>query len=300
MEDQDPVTLPQEPAALPMEYRRDIRIENVVLDRTDIVNLMSLVQSKTNDAQELQFATENEALFESREKLEEEVRRVFRINYNIHDFKDNMLSGYDVINLDTGGIPENIKSVYISNINAFKTAASGRLPRNGVDIFVDFKRPSMAINFLNMPSNPTDNKSVANVFGLDEDWVISTHQKLREFLDSRKTKRSFIHRSGVYDLFLYVIYIPILLWGAFRIESNFSSVFVESSVVFLAAIYIYGFVLSLVSGRVIFQYLRWLFPIVEYSPKRSMAYKVHRRVIGFILSGLGIAILYDVIRTVFS
>jgi len=298
MKDPDPVPTQYEPAALPSRYRRDIRVENVILNQTDLVNLISIIQNKTNDAQRLHIKSIGPASLDEQKELEEDIQRVFRISYNIMDFEDNSFSGYDTINTNSGDFPDKIKSVYISNSEAFKEAANGRLPQNSVDIFIDFKRPSMAINFFNLPSNPTENNSIANVYGLNEDWVISTHQKVREFFDKRKTKRSFIHRSGIYDLFLLGVYIPILLWVAFRIESKFPNAIKESSIVSLIAIYAYGVLLSLMLGRVIFQYLRWLFPIVEYDSKRSIAPQI-RGVIGIILLGLGTAFFYDIIRTVF-
>lgn len=256
-----------------------------------------MVAAKTLTAQTLQAKFEDASLFGSQENLKEELQRVFRVGYEITDTRKNTISGYGQISTDLPSFPRDISSLYISNTTLFRAATNGRMPRNAIDLFIDFSRPSMAINLINLPSNPTNNGSIVNVYGIDEDWVISTHQSLKEFFDVRKSKRGFIHRSGVYDLFVWGIYIPILLWVSYKVENNFPDIFEGKSTVYVAGMYIYSLVILLIFARVIFQYTRWLFPIVEYSTEQNTTPKIHRRFLFAILISVSGALIYDVIRT---
>jgi hypothetical protein len=292
---QVPIPTHEEPPLLPMQYRRDIRIANVVLSQGDLEELFLVIASRTKDAISLQVQSENPTLFENEEQIVREVTNCMRISHVVRDTKANSITGYDVPDLQGHDFPDDIQSIFISTRETFQAIAT-RSPRNYVEAFISFVRTPVALNFIYMPSNPTENGSIINVYGYNEGWVVSTFQKLKEFIEKKMGQRSLVHKSGVYDLFLYLIVLPPVLWLVYRIERSFPAIFDDIPRSAVIAIYVYTLLLVLVGARLLFQYLRWLFPLVEYVPRRSLGPQAHRKILWLLLSGLAIAFLYDVAR----
>lgn len=295
----DKSTALQEPQVLPQQFRRDIILENVVLDRDDLEALFKLIGAKTEDARKIQVQFENPELFKSEDEIKELVSKYFLVTYRIRSEKTS-IAGHGIPDFEQGNLPTDLVSVYISNSETFAEVANGGNPRNYLHAYIEFVRPPLAFDFYNMPSNPTKNGSVINVFGFNEDWVIATQQKLEEFFESKKSNRGFIHKSGAYDLLLYLIYVPIIIWIAFKIEQAFPRIYEFESTVLLVAVLIYAVLISLLVARFLFQYIRWLFPPVEFIPRKTIRPLVHKGVLGFVLVSIGLAFLYDILRLIIS
>jgi hypothetical protein len=224
-----------------------------------------------------------------------EVQRFLRVSYRIAVTEVDSIEGTDVPHLGRSELDAPLRSIYISNTEIFSKAARGIKPQNCVDLFLDFKHPSLAIDFYNMPSNPTANGSLVNVYGFNEDWVNSTHKQLQDFFDRISAKRrAFLHRSGAYDIFLYFIYLPIVLWIMYRIERRFPDIFSSESKVSIIAVYIYIVVISLFFGRIIYQYIRWLFPPVEYESRGAWGPRIQRGLLLTLALGIFGTLLCDV------
>lgn len=175
-----------------------------------------------------------------------------------------------------------------------------REARNTVNAFLSFERPSLKLDFGTMPSNPTPNRSVINVEGTDEAWVVLTADKVRSFLSDRSVRRPFIHESGSYDYFLYFAYFPILLWIWSRFRDSPPMIWIESqSLLFSLVVSSYVFLLSLIIARIAFQYARWLFPPMEYLGGRRARWVVQRTVFGCAIGSLALAAAYDIAKAVF-
>ena len=126
MPEQAATILSQELPPLPSQYQRDILVENVILSRADLIELFALVENKTNDARKIQIDFENPEHFESREQIEKDLKKFFRIKYNIYDSNKNSISGSDSPNIESGDFPDDIYSVFLSNSELFKSIAGGR------------------------------------------------------------------------------------------------------------------------------------------------------------------------------
>jgi hypothetical protein len=132
-----------------------------------------------------------------------------------------------------------------------------------------------------------------NVYGYNHDWVNSTHRQLQDFFGRLAVKRTFLHGSGTYDFFLYCLYLPLILWLMYRIERQVPNIFSAESRVSIVAAYIYAIVISLFLGRILFQYVRWLFPPVEYENRLNWTPRIQRGIFLMLLLGALGTVLYD-------
>lgn len=189
----------------------------------------------------------------------------FQINYITHDKKDNDIIGISRPDFYSR-VFKKISAIYLSNSEIFESFAT-RTPRNHINMFIDFKRSPLSINLYTIPSNPTDNGSVANIYGYEEDYLAAFFARLEEFFEDKKNKHGFLHKSGVYYVFLFFVYFPSILWAFFKIENMFLFFDIRSKIL-IFVLYIYLFLFVAIVGRVIFQYMKWLFPIVDYTTEK--------------------------------
>lgn len=152
------------------------------------------------------------------------------------------------------------------------------------------------MDLITLPSNPTENRSIINVAGNDEAWVIATTEKIKEFFAKKRATRPVIHGSGAYDSFIYLLFLPSLLWLFFKLPSVAMTKWLNTQTVFYnVLIAIYVLLLFLLIGRFVFQYIRWLFPPMEYFKKRKTLSSLHRAAAGLVLSGIFLSALYDIL-----
>lgn len=59
---------------------------------------------------------------------------------------------------------------------------------------------------------------------------------------------------------------------------------------------IYALLLSLLFARFLFQYLRWLFPPMEYYKRSRWSAYLHRALAGVIFSTLILNAIYDIVK----
>lgn len=281
----------------PIQKRKDINIEGVVLTPDDLNTIVKIIDSANKEAQVLQKKYENTEQFSSEDHLTKEIEKFFRVSHKANFGPTDSVEGYDYIDFSSDAAQGELTGLWVTNRDAFNKAASGRNPANCVDIWLDFTRPSLAFDFINLPSNPTSNGSVINIYGFDETWVMALYQRLNGFLSFRERRMKFLHVSGAYDIFLYAFAVPIFTFYAYRIENNIDINFENKSLILQIVIYFYTIFIFFNICRFIFLYFRWLFPLVEYSGGRGFKHpKVHRVIfVGLVLSLLG-AVVYDSIK----
>ncbi len=278
----------------PILNRKDIKVEGVLLTPDDLNMLISIVNRATENAQNLEVNYQDVSRFDNEMHLRDELKQFFRVTFRLTHEKINVKEGYEYIDFQMMGVPKNIDGIFISNRESFNKRAHGDNPANCVDIFLDFTKPSLALNFFNLPSNPTTNGSVINIYGYDVTWVDALYQNLTDFFESKRQRITFLHRSGVYDFFLFLIVAPVFIFYSYRIEKSELIDFSEISTTIQIAIYLYAVLFVINFARAVFLYFRWLFPLVEYSPpQRGSLPSLHRGIFLFLLATMSGGLAYD-------
>ncbi len=289
-------TDPEERALKNQVYQRDILPDKQVLSANDLAEFCEILIEVNEHAKQIQFNSLNLSDFESPEQAKGRLDEVMLIEHSYRDQHKASIKGPGVPNTSHRSFPDNLKSIFISNVTYAKDKFNF-VPANTVEVFLDFERPSLKIDLQTLPSNPTQNGSVINVAGRDENWVISTEQKIKEFLDGHTASRPFIHGAGAYDYIVYLVFFPALIFLIYKNSQPFNP-WLEQQTVFLNVILgTYFLLIALFLVRFIFQYVRWLFPPMEYYKRSKFGAFVHRGVAAFIASGILISAVYDLIKS---
>lgn len=282
---------PTEPIRIPL-YRRDLFPANLVLSAEDLREFCELVEEANERAKELEYGKLDLNGFESPAHALQRVNEMMPIEYNYTAQNGDSMQGLGVPNTSERNFPENLKSFFVSNATLAQRAINYR-PLNTVEVFLGFEKPSLKIDLQTLPSNPTDNRSVINVAGRDEDWVIATAQKIEDFFKLRRAYRPIIHGSGTYDYFIYLLFLPAAIWLFYKQGSRLTT-WLDSQSVFLNVVLgVYGILLTLLLARFLFQYIRWLIPPMEYYKRSRVGAFIHRGVAAAVGSAVVLGATYD-------
>ncbi|MFK0163929.1 hypothetical protein [Rhizobium sp. NPDC090279] len=277
------------------QYRRDIFPKNIVLSAEDIKEFCQLLNEVNEKARILEYNSLDLSGFESPEQARDRVNEFVQIEYNYLATNGDSVQGLGIPKTDEYSFPDDLKSMFVSNV-AYAQRAIKVTPLNAVEAFIGFDKPSLKIDIQSMPSNPSSNRSVINVSGRDEDWVISTTDRIQNFFKKRQAFRPVIHGSGTYDYFVYLIFLPVLLWLFYHRGEEIAN-WLENKSIFLNVILgIYTLLLSLLVAQFVFKYIRWLFPPMEYYKKSRIGWYVHRTIATTVMTGLALGAARDVIK----
>lgn len=289
-----PITPPRVP-----QYRRDLLPRNLSLSADDLREFCELLSDANDRAKRIELANLDLANFESEAEAIGRVNEFMPLDYSYSASNGDNVRGLGIPDVADRSFPADLRTFFVSNAT-YAGRTINISPLNAVDAFFDFQSPSLSIDLLKLPSNPTENKTVINVYGKDEDWVISTSERIQTFLKERSKFRPVIHGSGTYDYFIYLLFLPALIWFYTKSGTRLEAWLEGQSILFNVFFGVYVLLLFLLFGRFLFQYLRWLFPPMEYYKKNRIGASIHRAVAAF----LGLAIVggaaYDIGMAILS
>lgn len=270
------------------EYTRRTKIEYKVFNLESLKNFFTILNDINEKIINIEIKKVKEQNYDNENDLINIIKDSLKIDYRISKNNDHAISGLISPNFNIPEDFDDVSMIYISNFHRFN-AQIGRRPYVFFEIFLDFRRPSLAINFLSLPSNPTSNESYIDFSGQVEEQVLAQHQRVIEFFGNKNTKLKFIHKRGVYDLFLWTLFYPMAFYLLYKMEKMFNISIENKSTILTIALYLYTIVIMANIGRMFFQYSRWLYPPMEFIANSEKRNIIHRSTFYIVIIGLFVA-----------
>jgi hypothetical protein len=277
------------------EFARNLFPTNFVLSAAELCELSKIIQEANASALDLELLPiDND---EDQNEKADRIRKLMKVEYEFSASHGDHILGFGCPVVED--FPDRLSSFFISN-SAFAKRVVNQSPLNHVNAYLSFSTPSLKLDLITLPSNPTENRSVINVVGKNENWVRATAEKLEEFFQKKKTLRPVIHGSGAYDLLLFGLYLPVIIGLLAKFDEQILLWINEKSIILNAIIAIYVFFLALLFGRLLFQTIRWLLPPTEYFKSSRTTATVARFAIGALIVSISTAALYDFFKHVIA
>lgn len=151
------------------------------------------------------------------------------------------------------------------------------------------------MDFNSNPSFPTGNNSTVQIYGDDTMWVEGTYGQIMEELKKCMTKRALLHKANIYDYFVWLLIIPLTFRNLYRLDLKIHNYLSQISPAFMVFFYLFMFLLILIIFRLLFSYLKWLFPYMEFETSGKRGFRWYRRYMSIIFSGVVITLIIDLI-----
>lgn len=198
---------------------------------------------------------------------------------------------------DDPGLPDKIDRIIFENSTRFRVTVQ-KEPVNQFRITFDFTAPP-TFDFNISPSVATPVNSTIDIVGENETWVSGTYRKVSNLLDDRRNSHGWLHRNNIWDLFLWVIIMPVIFRLLFLVQHVLPANLANVSGVLKGAFYVYAFFFLLNFFRIIFSYARWVFPYLEFNtPMRRT--NLHRFILGTIVLSIIGSICYELTVFIFK
>ena len=263
--------------------------------KDDLKTLCEMLQESSRIAaeEEINYYTPHDRSPEQIIADKELLQSGFELKVTVRGTDDNVLFGSIPVVFNSPRFPERVKSLYIDSGQDLKNMYNW-VPRNHFELLVDFTKSEL-FNLSLSPSVSTPNASRILVTGLNSDWVSGVFHKVTDFINEKRTRRRFFHRHSVYDGFVLCIGLPFVFSITFKLSGWINGILGEISEIVKSGAYVYVFLLSLNIFKVLFDYTRWVFPIVEYKGTDDDIRK-HRYIWGGIIMGVAANFIWDLIK----
>lgn len=196
--------------------------------------------------------------------------------------------------------PNQIKTVYINTEITLQTNYNYYIAHS-FELTIDFSQPH-PFDLSLLPSQPTPNQSQISVQGQNDTWTNGVFGEFNNFVRQHPSKMTWLHRHSVYDFLVWFVAFPISFWISYRLSDPLNQFFDNGGNdlhFLLNAAYIYIFLISLLIFRILFNYARWIWPLVEYKSSKNII-TGHRAIVTGISLSLLIAVIYDFIKLMFK
>ncbi len=223
----------------------------------------------------------------------ESLKSGFQLKVTVRGTDDERIYGTipDVFN--SPRFPDQVKTLHINSESELRNLYNW-FPRNRFELLLDFTKPEL-FNLSLLSSRATPNASNINVAGLDSTWVSGVYGEIANFIEKNRTRRRFFHRHSVYDLLLLLVGLPFAFWMVYKSSGLINRMFGGLSVFVQNGAYGCLFFLMLNVFKILFDYARWIFPIVEYKSLTDTVRK-HRYILGCLIIAVFGNFLYDLFK----
>ena len=279
--------------------RKSAFLRGYFFTKNDIIELYNILQEQLREigqAQANQFILQKNQTLEDLERLKQNFISMFKIYVNIETDR-----GTTVIN-DLGNlfsipdIPARVTRIEFTSANLYREIMK-KEPSNQLYFLLDFRK-SGSPGIVGAPGQATSNDSQYFVLGENVDWVRSTQSKIEDFLHSRRRKYSWLHSQGIYDILLQIAGVFLIAWFMGLLIPRVDVWFSASDDVYKYASYIFIFLVGIRLFAFMFNYARFIFPVVELKDNYPEM-KAHRFICSAIILSASGGFLYDIFREIF-
>lgn len=262
----------------------------------DLRKLYRELSEKTAEALERQlgsFQRPADMTVEEFDVLKQRAREIGTLTVIVEGARgEHLLSSTGEV-LEDDKLPEELTFITFDSAAAIKT--QNVTPLNRFKLTLDFTEPP-GFNVYNPWDQPTPNNSKLEVLGPDHTWVTAVHEATLGFFERRKRRRGWLHAFTTFNVLNWLLGFPGALWIVYRIDERFGTGMTMHTAL-RGALYIYVFLLALFIFRAIVFGFRWLYPVIELEGSRSTQVRIP---IGAVLGSLLLALVYDVLKTLFA
>jgi hypothetical protein len=228
----------------------------------------------------------------SEEQFEENNRRLkedaFRITVSVIGMDGQV--EYDEFEqiFASSHLPVPIRTIYFTNITAFRRNANGNEPVNRFQVWLHFDKPPL-FDPSSLLSAPTPNSSQVAINADQIAFFRAAQRIVTERLLTRRQWYSFIHEKFSYDAGLWLLALPYALYWV-TVYNDYLLPEGSAHATFRWALFIYGVGISLIAYRTLTGYIKWAFPVNVLAENKDRALR-HRVILGTIVTALLIAVV---------
>lgn len=275
-------------------------LPSCTLDIAYFKKLYEILNKITQEAAEIEISKLKKNPGQSDEdfsKLQDYARSLYKLSIQIFGRKGEYVFSDSASIFDEAHLPDHVTKIIFDNSSKYNFSLK-KDPLNKIRLEFDFQKVKV-FDFVTGPSRATSNTSAFHVIGENETWVSGAYKNVFQSLQERANKRSLLHRTNIFDLFIWFMIMPLGFFTIYKIERLFSLSASGVPTVFMVALYLYFFIIVLNIFRMVFNYARWIFPKMELVTSLKKGAILHRIILGAIFLAIFYSFIYDLLKLIF-
>lgn len=226
----------------------------------------------------------------------EEFCKKFFLLYEIQSMDGAYINFRSLNDIVTYDVPSNISKIKISNLSMYKYLTV-QYPPTYFEIQLDFSEVKI-FDLSSSPSSGTLNDSYYYVTSTNHTFADGLAERIKNEINKHKNLFPLIHKSGLYDLSLYLFVIPATTAIIYTLKDSVPQ-FITGLPVFLQVLtVISGFFLLLLSYRLVYNLGRWLLPYMEIVEQKHKLKSFFRFIYFTLVSGILSTVGYNFIASI--
>lgn len=266
------------------------KIKSSLLTKDDLRSIYTILAKKSDEAADIEINLYPNAPEQTKEAFKNLKGKLW---IQIWGENNEYISGDHESIFDNNRFPKKILRINFNGYNGYQFITQNRM-HNWFELQFDFNKTEI-FNFSKIIEPNNQNNSYFSVQGTNETWVDGVYQAINLFLKDKSLTRNWLYFNFTYDLLLYLLFFPIIFRGAYRLGALFH--ISNLTIPLRTAIYIYFFIIFLYAFRILFNYTKWIYPIIELKNGQPA---VHRNILIVILLGIFGSASYDLIKSLFQ
>ena len=267
-----------------ISHEKRCRIPSCVVDAEVLKRIYKDLSAGSDEGSRLEVAKNSPA---SQPQNLVQVRGWYSVVIIAKGVNGEQIISLDPSLLDEGNLPKPLSSIEFDIGAYYKISRqTGIDAPNRVHVKLDFTKPPL-LDLSNPGTGPTPNDSSVIVNGNDSMWVSGIYEKLLSTLRQGRVSTGWLHSQYTYDALLWLVGLPGSLSAATLIGEKFGNRYFPNSFLPKLTLFLFILILLITIFRIGFSWVRWLLPLIEFSP---LAQPIHRQ-IRLLLSALIIGVL---------
>lgn len=256
-------------------FVQQLSIPACKLTAEDLRQLYGRLQKKADEAAEFQLQIQPPIGQTPAEVVanKEAVRNLLRLTVKVQSPNGEWTGGQTADALQDKNLPAHIEAVDFSSTLMYRGRFNSD-PNNWFTLHIDLRRPPV-LDFSNLAISPAQNGSVAHVSGSNSTWANGCAAEITKFFKERRSVRNWLHSRFTYDAVVLPIGFPLSLYAVAHADRFLRSRLTVPEAIFVA-VDVYVVLVALMSFRIFFNYIRWIYPKVEGPSRIHGGLGVHK------------------------
>jgi hypothetical protein len=274
-------------------------IKSCIITFDQLYELFTELEKKIIEAMEYQkINTVNSFPDMPEEKFKKLIEDNFKLTINFQTQNGESISMYDKSELKENIIPDEVEQILIESSFLYRNTFNYD-PLNRIELLLDLKKTDIGdmSNLVNII--PVSN---FRVIGNNKTWVDGVFKYLDDYFNKKAASRNIFYKKFTYDFILYFLQLPVIFWLIYKLDKYILSKQFIASKVFLIFLYIFVILMILYTNRIIFNYLKRLYPYIELELSNSKLSKIRIGVPVILLgalSSLFATMIYEILKFIF-
>lgn len=266
----------EDPRALRKCHRRK-PLPSIAVDVPSLKRIFQLFADMNKEAFRLEWEGVSRGGFKDGvdpEELRQRLQGFFQVTVKIVGSDGDYMESDSISIFEENFFPGRIQKIVFDNTTVFNLHLK-RNPNHFFSMLLDFTKPEL-IDFSISPTNATANESNVIFSGESTDWVEAGFQRIWKEIDDSCTVYRLIHQKNMYDLLLWFVVFPLVLWNLHKINSYIEIHFNLMHSFLKGSLFVYIVIIGMFALRVLWGYGRWCFPFIDFISSRRRKESIHR------------------------